>query len=137
MHKMRMNVDEYQNFTDGTAEYPEFYVVSKKAGEVYVSKKTGKELRLEKAPYVYPILGLVGEAGEVANAVKKIGRDNDGVVTDEIRENVVKELGDGQWYQAQTARKFGVSMSTILEKNVSKLTSRRERGKIRGSGDKR
>ena len=85
----------------------------------------------------YPTLGLCGEAGEIANKVKKIYRDHDGVLTDEYREILSAELGDVLWYVAAIASELGVSLGEVAMNNVDKLTDRMSRNKLGGDGDKR
>lgn len=85
----------------------------------------------------YVALGLVGEAGEVANKVKKILRDKGGTVTDEDRTELSKEVGDVLWYLTRFADEIGYALEDIAQKNVEKLRSRKERGVISGSGDNR
>ncbi len=87
--------------------------------------------------FIYPALGLSGEAGEVSEKIKKIIRDDNGVVTDVKREELKKELGDVLWYIAQLCTEFGLKMDEVAEFNVEKLRSRRERGVLHGSGDNR
>lgn len=87
--------------------------------------------------FIYPTLGLVGEAGEVAEKVKKILRDHGGVIDDAKKEELIKELGDVLWYIAQLATEFGVSFEKIASLNIEKLYSRLDRGKISGDGDNR
>ena len=86
---------------------------------------------------VYPTLGLVGEAGEVANKVKKILRDKGGVVSEEARAQITDELGDVLWYIAQLATELRCNLADIAESNIEKLYSRMDRGVLQGSGDKR
>jgi len=86
---------------------------------------------------IYPTLGLNGEAGEIANKVKKILRDSSGELQDNIRQNLIDELGDVLWYVAALATDLGVELSEIANRNVEKLNSRKERGMIGGSGDNR
>jgi NTP pyrophosphatase (non-canonical NTP hydrolase) len=86
---------------------------------------------------IYPTLGLCGEAGEVAEKVKKILRDQQGLVTDENRQALQKELGDVLWYVAQVASELGLDLAVVAEKNLEKLFSRKERGVLSGSGDNR
>lgn len=84
----------------------------------------------------YPVLGLTGEAGEVAEKLKKILRDRDGVVGDQ-REAIAKELGDVLWYVAACCHELGVSMSDVAQGNLDKLQSRAQRDVLGGSGDER
>jgi NTP pyrophosphatase (non-canonical NTP hydrolase) len=86
---------------------------------------------------VYPALGLAGEAGEVAEKVKKAIRDDGGVLTEERRAAIAKELGDVLWYVAQLATEADLDLDEIAEGNLAKLLSRRERGVLQGSGDDR
>lgn len=85
----------------------------------------------------YPVLGLNGEAGEVAEKVKKVMRDKNGVVDDETRDAIVIELGDVIWYVNAICHTLGVHLGDVAEANLVKLNSRRLRGKIQGEGDNR
>ncbi len=87
--------------------------------------------------FVYPTLGLSGEAGEVAEKIKKVLRDKGGKIDDETRAVVEKELGDVLWYVAQLATELGLDLGAVAEKNLAKLASRKERGVLSGSGDNR
>lgn len=109
-----MEFDAYQQAARQTAQYPDL----------------GRNL-------CYSTLGLTGEAGEVAEKVKKIIRDNGGQVSPERREGLKKELGDVLWYVAAMCWELGLSMNEVAEHNVAKLRDRRERGAIRGEGDDR
>lgn len=81
----------------------------------------------------YPTLGLTGEAGEIANKVKKIQRD--GMTWADIAKDIESELGDVLWYVAALAREFDLDLDLIAERNLQKLHSRRARDAIQGSGD--
>jgi NTP pyrophosphatase (non-canonical NTP hydrolase) len=109
-----MRLFEYQRAARGTARYPD----------------VGDNL-------VYPTLGLAGEAGEVAEKVKKLLRDDDGVLTDERRAALAAELGDVLWYVAQVATEAGLDLESVAQANLAKLASRAERGVLSGSGDER
>ena len=82
-------------------------------------------------------LGVTGEAGEIAEKFKKIIRDKDGVVSDDDKRELGKEIGDVLWYLAVLAHQLGLSFEDIAGANLAKLKSRKERGKIGGSGDNR
>jgi len=86
---------------------------------------------------LYPALGLSGEAGEVANKVKKIVRDGTGSMPDDWKEQIGSEIGDVLWYCATLANDLGLSLSSIAEQNQKKLQRRKEKGTIHGSGDSR
>lgn len=86
---------------------------------------------------VYPALGLCGEAGEFADKVKKLIRDNGGVLTDEARTLLLKEVGDVLWYVSAAAHELGVSLSEVAEMNLEKIRGRVQRGTQGGSGDNR
>ena len=86
---------------------------------------------------IYPTLGLTGEAGEVADKVKKVIRDRQGVFDQETCEAIKLELGDVLWYVAQLASELGYDLEQVAEANLQKLSSRAARGRIGGSGDQR
>ena len=87
--------------------------------------------------FIYPTLGLSGEAGEVAEKIKKVIRDNGSVLTDEIKENIKKELGDVLWYVSQLATELNIDLDHVANNNIEKVYSRMERGTINGDGDDR
>lgn len=86
---------------------------------------------------VYPVLGMNGEAGEVAEKVKKILRDKDGIWTKEDQEEIKKEIGDVLWYCAAAAKEFDLNLQDVAEANIDKLEDRLKRNKIHGNGDNR
>lgn len=88
-------------------------------------------------PIVYPTLGLVNEAGEVAGKIKKIFRDKDGVISEDDREALKYELGDVLWYLTQICTELDLSLAEVADANLEKLLSRLERGTIGGDGDHR
>lgn len=106
-------IDEYQEFTKSVAVYP-------------------REDRDRALTYL--ALGLAGEAGEVANKVKKQVR-GDHLVG--FEESVVDELGDVLWYLARMADELGIRLSDVALRNQSKLQDRQARGVLKGSGDTR
>ena len=109
----KMTFDEYNKLAASTDKYP-------------VSVK----------PWIYA-LGLTGEAGEVADKLKKQYRDNGGVISNEAKVELVKELGDVMWYITRLAASLGYSLCEVASMNVEKLRSRAERGTIHGEGDNR
>ena len=86
---------------------------------------------------IYPTLGLCGEAGEVAEKIKKILRDKDGKYSPEDILEIQKELGDVQWYIANIANDLGINLEDVAAGNIEKLRSRRSRNVIHGEGDNR
>jgi NTP pyrophosphatase (non-canonical NTP hydrolase) len=109
-----MDLHEYQRRSRETARYPD-------AG----------------ANPLYPTLGLCGEAGEVADKVKKVLRDRDGIYDEAVRDDLRLELGDVLWYVAQLATELDLSLEDIATANLAKLASRAARNVIGGSGDRR
>jgi NTP pyrophosphatase (non-canonical NTP hydrolase) len=109
-----MDFEEYQKESRKTAIYPNI----------------GKNI-------VYPTLGLAGEAGEVAEKVKKLIRDEGGKLTKTKKHEIEKELGDVLWYLSQIASELGLSLSEVAKTNIKKLSSRYNRGRVGGSGDNR
>ena len=105
----------------------------KKAAKYDLFEKAG----VKEVGFLEKVLGLVGEAGETADKIKKILRDKNGEVSDEDRDLVVKELGDTLWYIAAISRYLGVDLSEVASGNIEKLESRYQRNKLHGEGDKR
>ncbi len=87
--------------------------------------------------FIYPLLGLNGEVGEVTEIVKKLYRDDNGQLKIQHREKLKKELGDVLWYVAQLSTELGLNLDNIAQLNLEKLKSRKERGVLQGSGDDR
>ena len=85
---------------------------------------------------IYTVLGLTGEAGEVAEKVKKMLRD-DIELDDKYRGKIARELGDVLWYLSNVAHEIGITLDTVALANLEKLKSREDRSKIKGSGDER
>ena len=86
---------------------------------------------------LYPALGLAGEAGEVANKVKKLVRDGPDNRPDDWREQIASEIGDVLWYCAALATDLNLTLGMIASQNEMKLSRRKEQGTIGGSGDTR
>jgi NTP pyrophosphatase (non-canonical NTP hydrolase) len=101
-------LDDYQNAAAATAIYKSEHAI------------------------IYPALGLAAEAGEVANKVKKIMRDGHF-----DRDAIADEVGDCLWYIAALCRDLNVDLSAVADGNLKKLRDRQQRGKLKGSGDKR
>ncbi len=85
----------------------------------------------------YPALGITGEAGEVADKVKKLIRDKEGVLSEYDRLEIAKELGDVLWYIAAMASELKIKLSEVAQKNIDKLEDRKKRGVLSGDGDNR
>jgi len=87
--------------------------------------------------FFYPTLGLVGEAGEVAEKIKKIIRDKDCIINDKDRLEIKKELGDVLWYISALCDELKLKMEDVANSNIEKLNSRKQRNKLKGEGDNR
>lgn len=84
--------------------------------------------------FLYAVLGLAGESGEVANKVKKLMRDG---VTTEAQDALVAEIGDALWYLAAVCTELDISLDGVAEMNLDKLNKRFAAGTLRGDGDDR
>ena len=109
-----MNFEEYQKLSRETAIYPN-----------------------RDKNFIYPTLGLTGEAGEVAEIIKRIMRDGEGLIDERVKSELLKELGDVLWYLSQLATEFNISLDEIAAKNIEKLKNRKERGTLHGKGNNR
>lgn len=123
---MNLSFQEYQERAATTAVYPMVAVSPNSVGEYSHSEN-----------YIYPVLGLCGEAGEVAEKVKKLIRDKDGVVNESDRQAIAKELGDVLWYLAALCKEFNLDMGQVAQSNLDKLAARAAAGTLKGSGDDR
>ena len=85
----------------------------------------------------YVTLGLAGEAGELANKVKKAYRDDGEELTPLRKAELKKELGDVLWYASQMATELGILLADVAADNLDRLQSRKQRGTLHGSGDNR
>lgn len=91
--------------------------------------------------FIYPTLGLAGEAGEVVEKIKKLMRNDEIETPDKLptekRDEIVKEMGDVLWYLSQLASELSVPFDVVAERNIEKLASRKERGVLNSEGDNR
>ncbi len=101
------------------------------------SRRTAPEFVRTDHPIVYPTLGLVNEAGELAGKVKKVLRDRDGVISPEDREAIKHELGDVLWYLAQLCTELDLTLEEVAAANLAKIADRQRRGVLQGDGDYR
>jgi len=85
----------------------------------------------------YASTGLAGEAGEVCNKVKKILRDNRGILDDEMKQKLLGELGGVAWYLVALTEELGFKIEEVLDYNLSQILDRLERNTIKGEGDDR
>ncbi len=111
-----MNLNEYQENAISTAIYPNQNSIH---GSIYCTLK------------------LNGEAGEVAEKIGKILRDDSGKISDEKRMDLIKELGDVLWYIANLADELSVSLEAVADINLKKLAQRKANNTLHGSGDNR
>src|SRR3989338_5320617 len=101
-----MNFKEYQKLSRKTAIYP----------------KKGKN-------FIYPVLGLAGESGEIAEKIKKVLRDKGGKIDKTTKDEITKELGDVLWYVSQISTELRILLDEVASNNIDKLFSRKKRNK--------
>ena len=109
-----MNFNDYQKEAKKTAMYPD-----------------------QGNNFIYPTLGLNGEAGEVAEKIKKALRNGQTELTNDQIQEIKKELGDVLWYLAQLSTELGLDLEDVAKTNVEKLASRKERNVLHLDGDNR
>jgi len=109
-----MTFQEYQELSRKTAVYPN-------AGD----------------NYIYPLLGLSGETGEVSEKFKKIIRDKGGVISENDKVEIAKELGDVLCYLTQISSELKLSLEDVAKPNIQKLKDRQKRNVLNGNGDNR
>ncbi len=102
--------DEYQKVAAETA--------------IYRRKINGSADLVRILGLTYTALGLNGEAGEVAEQVKKMIRDGNGILDEERKEKLLLELGDVMWYLSACCTELGVNLSTVANMNLEKLKKR-------------
>lgn len=83
------------------------------------------------------VFGVTGEAGEIAEKIKKIVRDKSGLPDDEDKAELLKEMGDVLWYLAVLAKHLDYDFEEVAALNIKKLRDRQARNVIQGSGDNR
>lgn len=130
-----MEFNEYQTKANQTAIYYES--ITKYVESLGILDPIKKLELIRLLSLTYAILGLANEAGEVAGVMKKIIRDGNGQLTEENLAKIDSENGDVNWYNAEVATNCGTPLNLIVESNLAKLESRKERGVIQGSGDNR
>ena len=108
----------------------DFNEYQKKAFETAIYPDKGDNI-------IYPAFGIGGETGEVLNKIKKILRDENFSISDEKKDELIKEIGDLLWYIAALSTELKINLNDIAEKNIAKLSSRKERNQLHGSGDNR
>ncbi len=101
------------------------------------SRETWGHIKTHNHPIVYTCLGLSNEVGEFLGKIKKIFRDKEGEIDQASKEELKDELGDVLWYFTQILTDLDLTLEEVAEKNLEKVLSRKERGKIGGSGDNR
>ena len=111
--KYKMDFNKYQQTAVETAIYPDTHRI------------------------LYPALGMAGEAGEVANKVKKIIRDGTENMPDDWKDQLASEIGDVLWYCAALSNDIGIPLALIAAQNRDKLLARKQKGTLQGSGDTR
>jgi len=88
-------------------------------------------------PWLYYVLGISGESGELCEKIKKHFRDYDGIMSEDYRLLILKEIGDILWYCDRLSKKLDSSLEEVVNMNIRKLMKRLMENKIHGDGDQR
>lgn len=150
--------DCFQQWTEQTAKYPKMYIIVDSEGDMMIEQDdsedgrsdeddglaepidmrlVGSNFRMVDAAWLYPVLELVGESGEVADKFKKILRDDGGIIQADKRVSILTELGDVQYAIARVADSLNEDLSNVVKRVRTKLLDRLKRGVVGGSGDAR
>lgn len=130
--EQNLNFNEYQEKANSTALYMENIqpIIDK------LPTIADRERITQAVSMSYTGLGM-GESGEAQGNIKKMIRDDGGLISEERRNKLIKEMGDQLWYIAEACKLIDVPMNEVAEQNIKKLFSRKERGKLTGDGDER
>lgn len=97
----------------------------------------GKMDDLSDFGFLEKAFGLVGEAGEVAEKLKRIFREQSGQMSPGDKDAIIKEFGDVLWYISALSHYLDISLDEVAHQNLEKVLSRKTRGKTYGKGDDR
>lgn len=118
---------------DELGYYDMFQDTQKDTTDSYSEWVEGKIVTEGQERLIENVLGLVGEAGEVAEKIKKMIRDDSRFTQDDI----IKELGDVLFYTTALANFYNKNLGYVIELNIKKLDDRQDRGVLKGEGDDR
>ncbi len=131
-----MNLNDYEKFAKSTAVYPKI-IVLKNPTEDQMRRCEAVGVELENITWVYPLIGLFGEAGELANKLKKVIRDNHFELTEEKKEEIIDEKGDLAWYSVILDSELNIEPDLILRFNINKLQERKKNNTVHDDGGTR
>lgn len=123
-----MNLNDYLIFAKSTAVYPKIYVLKNPTID-QIRRCAAVQVELIDLTWVYPLIGLVGEAGELANILKKTIRNHNFETEPKINE-IIDEKGDLNWYMAMLDYELKIEPEQVLKNNVKKLLERKQQGTI-------
>ena len=130
--------EEAKKFMQNKVKSEELLIVEVMTAELYQYEASKTAIFPKEKALEYLALGLTSEAGEVAGKVKKLIRDGEDVEGSDMKKiAIASEVGDVLWYCALMAKEVGIPLNTIMQMNLEKLHSRKERGTLKGSGDNR
>lgn len=132
-----LSLSEYAAHASRTAQYQTMEELMEGMYEDAMFSPPDPGLFFLRGGMLYPTLGLVGEAGEFADKIKKVWRNGRGSLTEDQRQGLIDELGDVLWYVAACAKELGAPLEEVARRNLEKLASRQQRGVVKGEGDKR
>ena len=131
-----MDILDYQTLARKTAIYPKIIVI-KNPTDDQLKRCQAANIQVVDITWIYPLIGLIGEMGEVANELKKVMRDDSFIITDERKKNIIDEYGDSAWYFVILAWELFINLHYTLRNNINKLFKRKRKRIIKDKGRKK
>lgn len=135
LEKKPLTLTDYHAQAGQTAIYPRLHAMMDRS--VVNTGDPFYYTQMQDLSVVYPALKLAGEAGEFAEKIGKLIRDEAGVISPASRLALLKELGDVLWYVSAASRELGSNLEEVARMNLDKLAARADAGRLGGSGDER
>lgn len=131
-----MNLEDYLKFAKTTAVYPQI-VCLQNPTEDQIKRCIVAGVDIVNISWIYPLIGLLGEAGELANKLKKTIRDDNFLITMQKRKEIIDEGGDLEWYKAILLDECRIDPNYVLAYNIAKLKERQKKNTVHDPGNRK